>query len=415
MKNLLILLVLIPAFGFQAKAQITPPWNTSLDSVIIEYIDKVNADSIQSYMQALQDMGTRFCLANNRREVAVWIRDKFIQLGYPDSQLDSFPLNRTYNGVYYQTWQYNVVSTLSGFARPDEVYIIGGHHDAIVPSSSNPFLIAPGADDNASGVAAALEVARIMNQYGYQPESTIRFVTFAAEELGLHGGWHYANNAATQNMNIKMMLNNDMISYCTLPQAQWTIRLVKYPNSLWVTNLAQYIATNFTILNTVETTQYMQQSDSWPFYSNGFNTIFFIEDEFTPFYHTVNDLVSSTNKDYAAEVVKISLGMLIYENGPGLNTGIVDPQLNKLASLHPNFPNPFTGKTTIKYSLPEPEWIQIRVFDGSNRMITLLHEGWQEAGSHWVTFNAITLPAGIYFCQMKTETATSTIKLVVSK
>lgn len=415
MKKLFLILALIPLLGNQLKAQISPPFNTDLDSIIAFYVDKVNADSIQSYMQALEDMGTRFCLADNRREVAVWIRDKFIEFGYPDSQLDSFPFDRLYGGVYYQTWQYNVVSTLEGFERPDDIYIVGGHHDSTVPTSSNPFLIAPGADDNASGTAAALEIARIMNEYGYEPESTIKFITFAAEEMGLHGGWHYANNANAQNLNIKMMLNNDMISYCTLPQDQWTIRFVKYPNSLWVTNLAHYILENFTILNAIETTQYMQQSDSWPFYSNGYNTIFFIENQFTPYYHTVNDLVATTNKDYAAEVVKISLGMLIHENGAGLNTGIFEPDQTRLAALHPNFPNPFSEKTSIKYSLSEPGWINIRIFDGSNRLIEVLHEGWQESGSHWATFNAITLPAGIYFCQMRTETTTSTIKLVVNK
>jgi hypothetical protein len=409
------MLVLIPLFGNQVKAQVGPPWNTDLDSIIAFYVDKVNADSIQSYMQALEDMGTRFCLANNRREVSVWIKNKFIDLGYPNTVLDSFPFNTWYGGSYYQTWQFNVVSTMEGYERPDNVYILGAHHDAIVPQSSNPFIIAPGADDNASGTAAALEVARIMKQYNYQPEATIKFITFAAEELGLHGAWHYANKAASENMNIKMMINNDMISYCTVPQSQWTLRIQKYPNSLWVTNLATYIATNFTVLNVTESTQYIQYSDSWPFYSNGYNAIFLQENQFTPYYHTVNDLVSTLNMDYTAEMIKVSLGMLIYENGPGLNTGINEMPVRPLATLHPNFPNPFATQTTIKYTMQEPGWMSLRVFDASNRVVSVLHDGWMDSGSHWTTFNALTLPAGLYFCQMQTETQTATIKLMVKR
>ena len=415
MQKILFSLTLVLILTGFTNLRAQDPFKTDMDSVIAWYVGKVNADSIQSYMQSLEDMGTRFCLADNRRDVSMWIKNKFLEFGYPEVRLDSFLLDRWYGSSFYRTWQYNVVCQLTGYERPDEIYIVGGHHDAIVPSSSNPFVIAPGADDNASGTAAAIEIARIMKQYNYYPEATIKFITFAAEELGLHGSWHYANKAKSENKSIKMMLNNDMISYCTLPQEQWKIRFVKYPNSLWVTNLAHYITQNYTILNAVETTQYSQQSDSYPFYFNGFHTIFFIEDQFTPFYHTINDLVSTTNKEYAAEVVKISLGMLIHENGPGLHTGIEQPPLKSLSALYQNFPNPFPDKTSIKYSVSEPTWISLKVYDASGREVAVLHDGMQEAGSHWVTFNALTLPQGIFYCQLRTGTETSTIKLAVSR
>jgi hypothetical protein len=412
MQKLILILSLFMATNVAAQVPADGPFRSEMDSVIAWYVDKVNADSIQSYMQALEDMGTRFCLADNRRDVSVWIMNKFIEFGYPDTKLDSFPLNRWYGGSYYQTWQYNVESTFDGYEYPDDIYIVGGHHDAI---SNNAFVLAPGADDNASGTAAALEIARVMNEYGYAPESTIKFITFAAEELGLHGSWHYADNAASQNMDIKMMLNNDMISYCTLPQDQWTIRFVKYPNSLWVTNLAHHITDNFTILNSLESTQYSQQSDSYPFYANGFNTIFFIEDQFTPYYHTTNDLVSTTNKDFAAEVVKISLGMLIHENGPGLNTGVIAQKPAPMASLSPNYPNPFSNETTINYTLKQDGHITLKVFDAANRLMAVLHDGRQKSGSHRIMFDAGGLPAGIYICLLQTGYETSAIKLVVSK
>lgn len=414
LKTLLSLILALLLAGFtNIRAQ--EHFRTDMDSVIAYYVEKVNADSIQSYMQSLEDMGTRFCLADNRRDVSMWIKNKFLEFGYPEVRLDSFLFDRWYGGNFYRTWQYNVVCNMQGHERPDEIYIVGGHHDAIVPSSSNPFVIAPGADDNASGTAAAIEIARIMKAYDYHPEATIKFITFAAEELGLHGSWHYANTAQAEGKDIKMMLNNDMISYCTLPEEQWTIRFVKYPNSQWVTDLAHYITNNFTILNTFETTQYMQQSDSYPFYANGYHTIFFIEDQFTPFYHTVNDLVSTTNKDYAAEVVKISLGMLIHENGPGLSTGVHTPDQTHIAQLYQNYPNPFRSKTSIKYFMKDPGWLDMKVYDASNRVVAVLHDGWHKPGTHWATFSATTLPPGVYFCRMQTAEATLVIKLMVSR
>jgi hypothetical protein len=318
LKIFAVLLVLLFFAVSNSKAGVLDyAGKTSPDSVIASYTGKINPDSIQSYMQALEDFGARFCLAGNRREVAEWIRDKFIAFGYTGAHLDSFQFNRWYAGTWYLTWQYNVIAPYEGYQNPDSIFVLGAHHDAIVPYSSNPFIIAPGADDNASGVAATLEIARVMKHYGYQPAYTIKFITFAAEELGLHGSWNYANKAANAGKNIICMINLDMVSYCALPENEWKVRIQKYPNSDWFTNLAHQIIQNHTILTAVESTQYIQYSDSWPFYSNGYNAIFFIEDQFTPYYHTVNDLVATTNKHYAAEMTKISLGMLIYLNGTG--------------------------------------------------------------------------------------------------
>lgn len=353
MKKLLTALLILSfaASAFRAQAQIEH--EKDMNQAISTYLQLVSADSIQHYMQTLQNFGTRFCLANNRRQVATWIKDKFISLGYPDTQLDSFAYNTTYNGTPYQTWQYNVVANYPGYQEPNQIYVMGAHYDAIVPNSSNPFANAPGADDNASGVAAAIEVARIMKQYNYIPKKTIRFVAFAAEELGLHGAWNYATKAQNQNMNIVFMLNNDMISYCTLPPSQWKLRIQKYPNSQNVTNLAHNIAQNFTSLSVTEGTQYIQYSDSWPFYSKGYKAIFLQEDQFTPFYHTVNDLVANSNMAYTAEMVKVSLGMLISENGTGTPTGsnCVDPLVVNLPLIN------YQGSTAIYGNTFSPGWI----------------------------------------------------------
>lgn len=301
------------------------------DSVISYYRNKIHPDSIESYMQALEDFSTRFCLASNRKQVALWIRDKFQSFGYENVVLDSFALNRWFNGVYYQTWQYNVVCTLNGYSDSDSVYILGAHYDSYVPANANPFNLAPGADDNASGTAATLEIARVIKQHNYQPAYKIIFIAFGAEELGLHGGWDYATKAYNSGMNIICMINNDMISHCTLPPEEWVVRLQKYPNSTFFNNLAHQIVNDHTILSLTESTQYLQSSDSWPFYQKGYQAVFFIEDDFTPYYHTVNDLVLSTNKYYAAEVTRISLGMLIYMNGLGYDPNSQVPNLFHVA------------------------------------------------------------------------------------
>lgn len=95
---------------------------------------------------------------------------------------------------------YNVVAELPGTTRPNDVYIIGGHYDSV----DNP-----GADDNASGVAGVLEIARVISQY--ESEATIRFMAFDMEEWGLIGSDDYATDHRFEN--IRGMISLDMIAY----------------------------------------------------------------------------------------------------------------------------------------------------------------------------------------------------------
>lgn len=94
----------------------------------------------------------------------------------------------------------NVVATRRGTTRPDEVVVAGGHYDS-VPQS-------PGANDNASGVAATLEAARVLAQA--PTARTIQFVLFAAEELGLYGSMAFAGE---RRQGAVAMINLDMVGW----------------------------------------------------------------------------------------------------------------------------------------------------------------------------------------------------------
>ena len=188
------------------------------DSVITIITSTVNPDSVRFFIQSLQDFQTRFLLADTRDAVALWIKDQFLQMGFADVVIDSFQ--------YQGTWQKNVVATLQGIYEPQVYNIVGGHHDSY--SSGDPMVFAPGADDNASGTAAVLEIARVIKANNYQPESTIKFITFAAEEYGLWGSKDYAEKALISGMNIKIMINHDMISHTYYPVNQSDVDINRY-------------------------------------------------------------------------------------------------------------------------------------------------------------------------------------------
>jgi hypothetical protein len=114
-----------------------------------------------------------------------------------------FPQHQDYQlkGVTHQ----NLSLEIRGQTKPDEIIIIGAHYDAIAMS--------PGADDNASGIAALMSLAKQFQQAKFA--RTVRFVAFAQEELGKIGSQAYANRSKQLNENIVAMLSFDMLGYYT--------------------------------------------------------------------------------------------------------------------------------------------------------------------------------------------------------
>ncbi len=286
------------------------------EALIQGLTEDISADSLHSYVRWMEDMGTRFCLADNRREVAAAIRDKFISFGYASARLDSFLLERTYRDTHYSMWQYNVMARLEGSLYPDSLSIMGGHYDSILGGSdSDPFTIAPGAHDNASGVAAALEVARVMKENNFRPEGSVLFIAFAAEELGLYGSYDYCAKAAREQSKIKMMLNNDMIAFePSADMALWKVNIMDYENSGTLPYDAMRLAARHTILDTYTDNSLNRYSDSYPFSEYGYPALFFFKDADDPSYHSLNDITDNCNFTYCREIVKISAALLADRN-----------------------------------------------------------------------------------------------------
>jgi leucyl aminopeptidase len=259
-------------------------------------------------------MGTRFALASNRRQVAARIKDKFTRLGYTGVYLDSFMVSTVWNSQNFSMWEYNVVANLHGAVYPDSLIILGAHYDDIL-RNGDPTLIAPGANDNASGVAAMFEIARVMKLKNYSPRISIQFVAFGAEELGLLGSADFASNLAISGRPVKMMINNDMIGYqTTTDPVTWLVNILSYDNSLQIFSNARTLCNRYAGIANVNDNTLNKNSDSYSFYKNGFQTIFFFSRESDPNYHTTNDLTDYMNFDYCKKVASISCALMVYAN-----------------------------------------------------------------------------------------------------
>lgn len=270
-------------------------------SIIAGIVTEINADSVRYFIQSLQNFQTRFLFANTKDAVAEWIKQQFIRMGYSDVKIDSFQ--------YQGTWQKNVIATIPGTLNPNQVIVVGGHHDSY--SSGDPMTFAPGADDNASGTTAALEIARVIKRKNYQPENTIKFVTFAAEEYGLWGSKDLSTKYYSNGTKVKLMINHDMISSDPRSLNQCVVDINYYTGSLEYRDLARNVTNKFTSISAVNGTANSSGSDSYSFWQNGFPSVYFEENQFSPYYHSPNDIITNYNMNYCAEVIKGSCATML--------------------------------------------------------------------------------------------------------
>jgi hypothetical protein len=103
----------------------------------------------------------------------------------------------------------NVIATLRGDTAPNRVYVVSGHYDSRVTDVMDATTDAPGADDDASGVAAVMELARVMATR--HTEATITFVAVAGEEQGLYGSAYLAKQLKDTGVDVQGMFSNDII------------------------------------------------------------------------------------------------------------------------------------------------------------------------------------------------------------
>ena len=107
--------------------------------------------------------------------------------------------------------QPSIILTITGTESPDEIVVLGGHQDSIRSGSSTAD--APGADDDASGIASLTETIRVISETNFKPSKTVKFMAYAAEEVGLRGSNAIATDFNNNNLNVVGVLQLDMTNY----------------------------------------------------------------------------------------------------------------------------------------------------------------------------------------------------------
>jgi Peptidase family M28 len=191
------------------------------DPQIAKILSEIDARRIEATIRKLVSFGTRNSLSeqnNPQRGIGAardWLFAEFqkaaeLSGGRMTVEKQTFEQAKAAR-VPEPTMMTNVVATLKGTqpASADRVYIVSGHYDSMCTSPTDAKCDAPGANDDASGTAAVLEMARVMAKYKF--EATIVFMAVPGEEQGLLGSTYFAEQAKKNNMNIEGMFTNDIV------------------------------------------------------------------------------------------------------------------------------------------------------------------------------------------------------------
>jgi Zn-dependent M28 family amino/carboxypeptidase len=183
---------------------------------IEKIVKEISAQSVEAKIRKLVSFGTRHTMSETESDVRGigaarrWIKSELERCGAGrlDVQFDSHiaPVGRR---ISRPTEIVNVVATLKGKSNPERMYVVSGHYDSRVTDVMDATSDAPGANDDASGTAAVMEMACVMAKYDF--DATIVFMTVAAEEQGLLGAAHWAQQAKEKNWNVAGMFTNDII------------------------------------------------------------------------------------------------------------------------------------------------------------------------------------------------------------
>lgn len=259
---------------------------------IAQFVSQVSRENIKQDITELSSYETRFVATPENALALQQAGIRLSGMGYSVSE------------HCYRDEVCSLVAEKKGKTKSNEVLMLMGHIDSVGESFA-------GADDNASGVAALMEVARILKDYDNQ--RTIRFFITNGEETGLIGSSHYARFLEREGKlsEIKLALNMDMIGF----NSSGVVEIETDPRFEDEARMMGDLASKYTGLKT-KITLGAWGSDHMPFLEREVPSLLTIEDWSTknPCYHDSCDTVDLINFDYVAEITKLNLSTILFKD-----------------------------------------------------------------------------------------------------
>ena len=284
-------------------------------------LEQVNSTKLKEWINILSSFHTRHTKSSHIESVAYWLKNEFEKI----CENRVFVLNFTQRDENQTYHLKNIICTIPGSITSfqdnnyNNTIIIGAHYDSRAENINNTEARAPGADDNASGVSAILELARILSHLNLK--LNLAFVLFSGEEQGKWGSNSYVKYLDDNNRtkNIDLYINFDMIGYRPSNESGQVILEYDVGNkylqndnySKTIALFIKQIASNYTNLQ-VQLSK-LGNSDFIPFEAFG-RTVIGIHDggvTENPNYHKSSDTPHTLNIEYITSITKMTLATIL--------------------------------------------------------------------------------------------------------
>jgi Zn-dependent M28 family amino/carboxypeptidase len=283
----------------------------SIDKSIDSIASSVSRNNIEKWINDLASFHTRHSKSKYIDDVANWLKDELGKISQADINFHGYK-----EGGYKLK---NIICQKTG-SLSDEVIVVCAHYDSRMEDLEDMNSRAPGADDNASGVAVILEVARLISHLNL--EKTIQLVFFSGEEQGLWGSKHYAKHLKDNNVALHRLINLDMVGFppangkhtVTIERDMGNAVPINDQDSQSFADMMEQMALDYTNLDVILGPIY--DSDYMPFEALGYVTVGGydggVTDENTH-YHSTTDEVSFVDMDYVVSITKMVLATVLKE------------------------------------------------------------------------------------------------------
>lgn len=222
------------ADALPAASLTRPAYTVSNQAIVAPMLQQMQDRNIGETITGLTGFANRYYTSAPGIAASSWLKDKWTALA---SGRDDIAIAQ-YAHMRYD--QRSVIATIEGSDEASEIIVLGAHLDSINLLGTKDTTKAPGADDDASGIAGLTEVLRVIAASGYKPRRTIKLIAYAAEEVGLRGSQEIAQEYKKNGANVVGVMQLDMTNfkgsdkdiyiftdYTDEPQNQFLVKLVQ--------------------------------------------------------------------------------------------------------------------------------------------------------------------------------------------
>lgn len=289
---------------------INPDYTIDQADLVESWFPHVSRPYTNSVITHLSSYRTRFYKSEEGIAALKWIGSEWERLtaARNDAKVEYF---------YYQTHdQPSVILTIEGSdpVLKNEIIVLGGHGDSINDTDHSAASPAPGADDNAAGIAVLSDIIRIMVDQNYKPKHTIQFIAYAAEEVGIQGSYDLVRVYRDKQIKVIGVLQLDGVNYNGSPNYDMAL-ISDYTNKEQNMFLASLIDTYLKLPWTWDQCNYgCSDHSAWNY--EGYRASFPVEAlvaEENPYIHSEQDTFDKSNFDsvHATKFTKLAIAYLL--------------------------------------------------------------------------------------------------------